>query len=591
MAALNVCAGFSQTVSSTIVGTLTDPGNALIPGAQLTLTEKSTGATYSGKSNEAGLFRFLDLKAGEYSLRVKADGFKTFDMSAISLASSENRDLGTLVLQLGSLAEEVSVTAQATAVQTASSERSALVDSTQLDEIALKGRDLYGYMHLIPGVVDSTASRDLSNAFAVQGIGINGQSSNKKNVMFDGITMLDAGGQNDTYVAPNLDSLAEVKVATNGFQAEFGRQAGGAINLITKNGTKEFHGSAYWNRRHEDMNANTFFNNRSGIQRPLYRYFVGGYSIGGPIFIPKLWNKQRQRFFFFASQEYTRVKVPTVNSTANMPTQAERSGDFSKSVNSVGKLIPVIDPNTGTAFAGNLIPQSRIDPTGQAILSLFKPPNGYVNPAPGQQYSANFLASDSSGYHNRQDSVVRIDTLLAKNMNLYLRAAKDSDDTLTPFTVGPGFGGHINFVPGYVFTAHLTHTLGPTTVNELVFGLGHVNYGFYHAQPDANYFRTPALNTPTLRTGTLTYCTNPDPQSCFDTYKNYLSTFTFAGGSVVSPASFTPNTTGNDEIPYQNFNDNYIIQDNFSKIYHNHNLKAGIYVEYQSKVEPNAGYQ
>src|SRR5258708_37724391 len=104
------------------------------------------------------------------------------------------------------------------------------------------------------------------------------------------------------------------------------------------------------------MNANTFFNNRQNIQRPLYRYFVGGYSSGGPVYIPKLVNTQRQRFFFFASQEYTRVKVPTVSLSANMPTALERTGNFSATVNSVGKQIPVIDPNTGSQFSGNLIP-------------------------------------------------------------------------------------------------------------------------------------------------------------------------------------------------------------------------------------------
>jgi hypothetical protein len=591
LAALTAASTFGQTVSSSILGTLADQGNALIPNAALTLTEKATGAVQAGRSNEAGLFRFLDLKAGDYSLRVQASGFKAYDIGGIALASSETRDLGMLVLQLGALTEQVSVTAQATPVQTASSERSALVDATQLNEIALKGRDLYGYMRLLPGVVDSAASRDLSNAFAVQNIGINGQSSSKKNVTFDGITILDAGGQNDTFVAPNLDAIGEVRVLTNGFQAEFGRQAGGAINIITKNGTREFHGSGYWNRRHEDMNANTFFNNRQGIQRPLYRYFVGGYSIGGPIYIPKVFNTQRQRFFFFASQEFTRVKVPTATATANMPTGAERSGDFSNSVNSTGKLIPIIDPTTGVQFPGNIVPKNRIDPTGQAILNLFPQPNGYVNPAPGQQFSANFLGSDSSGYHNHRDDIVRLDTLLNKNMNLYLRVGRDIDNALTPFTIGPGFGGQINFVPGYAFTAHLSHTLSPSMVNEVVFGLGHNNYGFYHAQPDSTYFRTNSLNPPSLRSAALNYCTEPGNQSCFDSYKPYLPTFTFAGGSLAGPVSFFPNTTGNDEIPYQNFNDNYTLQDNFSKVIGNHNIKAGVYVEYESKVEPNAGYQ
>ena len=334
--AFGAIAVFGQTISSNILGTLADPGNALIPNAQLTLTEKTTGEARTSQSNERGLFRFVDLHPAYILLRVNAGGFKAYELRDIVLAASETRDLGTLVLQIGAVTEQVSVTAQATPVQTASSERSATIDSLQLGEVALKGRDLYGYMDLIPGVVDTTASRDLSSAFAVQGIGINGQSTGNKNVTLDGITILDAGGQNDTYVAPNLDSIGEVRVSTSAYQAEFGRQAGGAINIISKGGQKVFHGSAYWNRRHEDMNANTFFNNRQDIARPLYRYFVGGFSIGGPVTIPKVFNKQRERFFFFASQEYTQVKVPTTSMTANVPTALERAGNFSATVNSVG---------------------------------------------------------------------------------------------------------------------------------------------------------------------------------------------------------------------------------------------------------------
>lgn len=583
---------YAQTTTSTILGTLTDPSNAVIPSAELTLVEKSTGLSHSGKSNDAGLFRFLDLQPGLYTLHVTANGFKALDLAGIALVSSETRDLGNLVLQIGSLGEQVTVTAEATPVQTASSERSSSIDPNQLGDVALKGRDLYGYMHLLPGVVDTTASRDLSNAFAVQGIGINGQTTSKKNVTLDGISILDAGGQNDTYVAPNLDSIGEVRVLGSAFQAEFGRQAGGAINIISKSGTREFHGSAYWNRRHEDMNANSFFNNRQNVPRPLYRYFVGGFSVGGPVYIPKVFNRKRERLFFFGSQEYTRVKVPTVSQTANMPTALERAGNFSQTVNSVGKLIPVIDPNTGVQFPGNVIPANRFDATGQAILNLFPLPNGYVNPAPGQLYSANYIDNESYGYHNRRDQSARIDAAITNKLNLYMRATSDYDNTLTPEAIGTGIpGGLVNFVPGYAFSAHLNYAVSPTAVNEVVFAIGHVNYGFYHNLPDSTYFRSSSLNPPTLRTATLPFCTKPGNQSCFDTYENYLPTMTFAGGSVAgNQASYNPSTTGNDELPYENFNDNYTIQDNFSKIFHNHNIKAGAYVEYQSKIEPNAGY-
>lgn len=589
LVALGAIASFGQTISSTLVGTLADPGKALVPNAQLTLTERTTGEVRTGQSNDRGLFRFLDLVPGQYALRVDASGFKSLELKDITLAASENRDLGTLILQLGAVTESIAVTADATPVQTASSERSATIDSVQLGEVALKGRDLYGYMNLIPGVVDATASRDLSNAFAVQGIGINGQATGSKNVTLDGITILDAGGQNDTYVAPNLDSIGEVRVSTSAYQAEFGRQAGGAVNIISKGGAREFHGSGYWNRRHEDMNANTFFNNRQDIPRPLYRYFVGGFSIGGPIMIPKVFNTRRQRFFFFGSQEYTQVKVPTVSQTANVPTALERAGNFSQSLNSIGALIPITDPATGKPFPGNMIPSNRIDPTGLAMLNLFPMPNGYVNPAPGQQYTANLVDNDSTGYHNRRDESVRLDALVRNNMNLFLRVSDDYDNTLTPETMGTGLpGGQVQQVPGYAFTAHFIHAITPTMVNELVFGLGHVNYGFYHNV--APYLRSSNLNPPTLRSAPLNFCAQSGNQSCYDAYINYLPTATYSGGALPNPDMFNPSTTGNDEIPYKNFNDNYNIQDNFSKILGNHNIKAGIYVEYQSKIEPNAGY-
>src|SRR5207245_5002611 len=189
-------------------------------------------------------------------------------------------------------------------------------------------------------------------------------STNSKDVTFDGITELDQGGANSIYVGPPIDAIAEMRVLTNGFQAEYGRTAGGSVNLVTKSGSREFHGTGYWNRRHEGMNANTFFNNRQGIARPLYRYFVPGYSFGGPVFMPHRFNADRTKLFFFISQEYTHVTPAATAITANLPTAAERNGDFSGAVNSLGKLIPVIDPTTKGPFAGNIIPKSRIDPTG-----------------------------------------------------------------------------------------------------------------------------------------------------------------------------------------------------------------------------------
>src|SRR5258706_599309 len=198
-------------------------------------------------------------------------------MKDIELGNSETRDLGKLVLQIGTQVEEISVTGATTPVQNAASERSAVIAHTQLTEVTLKGRDPFGYMRLVPGIVDMNNDRSLGGS--ASNISINGMASNTKNVTFDGITELDQGGANAVYVAPNLDAVGEMRVLSSRFQAEFGRMAGVAINLVTKSGTQNFHGMAFWDRRHEGMNANGFFENRSGIQRPIYRYFIGGYSL------------------------------------------------------------------------------------------------------------------------------------------------------------------------------------------------------------------------------------------------------------------------------------------------------------------------
>lgn len=576
-----------QTGSSTVIGTLTDPADAVIPNGVITMTAEATGAVATATSNETGLFRVLELKPGRYNLRAQSQGFKALEIREIDLTSSDTRDLGRLVMQIGAVSEEVSVTAQATPVQTGSSERSAVIDTNQLNQVALKGRDAFGFMRLVAGVVDTNSDRSLAGPGSVNNLYINGMNTNTKNVTFDGVTQLDQGGANAVYVSPNMDAIGEMKVLTSAYQAEYGRTAGGGINLITKSGTQEFHGTAFWNRRHEDMNANDFFRNRQGIARPIYRYFIGGYSLGGPVFIPRTFNTDRRKLFFFVSQEFTRVAQPTVFSQANLPTDAERTGDFSKSFNSLGKLIPIIDPNTGAQFPGNIIPKNRIDATGQAYLNMFMKPNGYVNPAPGQQYTANFLAS-ATPFYRRRDDIIRADYQVTSKMNMFVRWGNDTRDQEQEFSVSPGVGPLLNFLPGYNWSGHIVNTITPTMVNEMVIGVGHNNFGFYRtgAEKDSTYFRTSSLNPPTLRP----FPTGPQ-------YETYLAAALFSGGALPNPGSFIPGYTGNFAtnntfpIPYKNFNDTYSFQDDLAKVLGTHSLKAGVYYEYNSKVEPAAGYQ
>jgi len=583
-------AAFAQSGSSTLLGTLADQSAAAIANAKVTVTNAGTGAVQNVVSNEAGLFRVLNLLPGQYSVVVRANGFQSFEVKNIVLASSETRDLGGLVLQLGVVTEQVSVTAEATPVQTASSERSAVIDSNQLNNLALKGRDPFGFMRLVPGIVDLSTDRS-SGANAGQ-LYINGMSTNSKNVTFDGITELDQGGANAIYVGPPIDAIGEMKVLTNAFQAEYGRPAGGTINMVTKSGTQEFHGTGYWNRRHEDMNANSFFNNRGGIARPIYRYFVGGYSFGGPVYIPNHYNTSKNKAFFFVSQEYTHITPPSTTSVANLPTAAERGGDFSGAFNSLGQLIRLKDPaNNGAPFPDNIIPKTRIDPIGQYYLNAMPLPNGYVNPAAGQQFTANF-ASTSRTFNHSLVSIVRGDYAVTKDMNVYVRFGLNHNKSDVFNVVSPGLGEQINGLPGYNWAVHAVNVFTPSLVNEVTLGMGRNNNQQLlpgDGSVPSYLLRSSTINPPTLRPfpsgGVL-------PISGLPRYFPYLPAATFAGGALPgNPGYFWTGQPGGGlfSSPYMNFNYTYTIQDDLSKTLGNHSLKFGAYYEYNKKIEPYPG--
>lgn len=322
----------AQSVTSNIVGIVTDPAGASIPGAEIQVKDRATGAARKAASSTEGVFRITNLPPGGYDLTIKANGFKTYSQSALNLASQEMRDLGTLQLTVGSLSEQVSVTAVATPLQTASSEKSALVDGNQLLSLAIKGRDMMAMLNTIPGIVN-TSPGETTTEYGIYYLNINGPQgvggAARNNVTVDGIADMDTGGEWTTFFEPNMDAVAEVRVLTSNYQAEYGHLAGAQISIITKGGGQQFHGSAWASKRHEMFNAKRWFNNFNNQQKPIYRYFIGGWSLGGPVYIPKKFNTQRTKLFFFASQEYTKQRPTSVTNYAQVPTAAQRRGDFS----------------------------------------------------------------------------------------------------------------------------------------------------------------------------------------------------------------------------------------------------------------------
>jgi hypothetical protein len=338
LAPLLCACAFAQTSTGNLLGIVTDSSNAAVPGAQIEVKNLTTGFVRTTMSGPEGIFRFNSVEPAKYDLTIKASaGFKTYTQNGIDVTANEERDLGRIALSLGALTEQISVTAEATPVQTASSENSKLVDSNQIVDLTLKGRDMFAVLQTVPGVSFGdtylTGGDTTNDATGVSNLSINGTNNGstydgKTNFQVDGVVDLDTGSNATMTFEPTMDSIAEIRVMTTNYQAEYGRGSGGMVSVVTKGGSREFHGSAYFNKRHEEFNAKSFFNNYNGLAKSLYRFAVFGYSLGGPVAIPNLPKVLKKKLFFFVSQEYTRQTPATDVTYAMLPTVNQRAGNF-----------------------------------------------------------------------------------------------------------------------------------------------------------------------------------------------------------------------------------------------------------------------
>lgn len=561
---------FAQNVSSSITGVFVDPTGAALVNVEITLVNQATGVTFTTHSGPDGGFSLPNLLAGRYTLTARLPGFKTHETRDIVLTAGEIRSLGQVQMQIGEVRESISVEAIATAVQTSSAEKSGVITGSQLNDIAVRGRDFFTYLSTIPGVVDNFSQRrETASPDSIRGTFINGGRENQKNLTVDGVTDLDTGSNSTVHYQPNMDSIAEIKVMTSNYQAEFGRNGAGVITVITKGGSRDFHGSAYYFHRNESLNANHFFNNRTGTPKAPYRYRINGYSIGGPVYIPKKWNTDRSKLFFFWSQEYVGMRKDYGTRFVNMPTALERAGDFSQSRDTNGALIAVRDPQTGQPFPGNIVPPARINPLGQKMLSFFPLPN-YVDPDPKLIYQRNFRSQYSGAYPKRQD-MIRIDGNFWPSFQFYYRFVRDKDEQDTPY--GMWVNGNINFMltpvrfgqPGKGHVVRMNKLFSPTFIYEFTFGKSY-NHLYFKPVDESVMTRDKVGN----------------PAQWFkdDNIKeNYAPNIVF-GGQPANPVNFS---WGN--IPYQNYNDIYSYVHNVSKIWRSHTFKAGLYLERTGKFQ------
>ena len=349
----------------------------------------------------------------------------------------------------------------------------------------MKGRDIYGLLAVIPGVQDSNLSRDFTSWTSANNITINGAPVTSNNIMIDGIAQRDEYGTN-AFVNPNIDAIAEVQVVASGYTAENGRSNGGLVNYVTKSGTSQLRGTGWYTAKRDSWVANDYVRKRQGKPKPLYRVNIGGFSVGGPVVIPKVLDsrKSQRKVFFFGSQEFTKDARPTPTSTANYPTALERIGDFSQTrlttTANYGAMQPIIDYKTGQPFPGNIIPADRINPIGQKLLNLLIQPNGYVPPGTNQQYNANYISNETPE-HNRIDYVYRMDVALTNRWRFNFKVLADQENNIRVNEFSPGFGKSNNTVPAWQTSGTVTTVIKPTMVNELNggFAINHYNQRGY----------------------------------------------------------------------------------------------------------------
>jgi hypothetical protein len=559
--------GLGQSISGSITGRVVDQQGSVVANASVTVTEATKNVTTNAKTGEGGEFSFTALQPGNYNITVESQGFKKFDKTNIPLNANDRVALGDLAMQVGALTETVEVSGQAAMLQTESTERSATINNRQMQNVEVNGRNPLALTSLLPGVVQ-TSSFQTGGVGGLSGIQVNGNRGTSNQLTINGIGNVDTGNNGSQNVTVSLDSMAEFKVLSGMYQAEYGRNAGAQIAMVTKSGTEQFHGSGYLYHRHEQFNANSWYNNSRGLQRSLFRYNDPGYTIGGPIYIPKLLPRTKDKLFFFWSQEWQEQLVPNTVRNVTVPTALERQGNFSQSVNNNGRPLTIKDPLTGQAFPGNIIPNSRLYGPGVALANLFPLPN--VTGQVGYNYSSQF-----SNIAPRREDLLRIDYNVTQNIRVfghYINNQQPFVQYYTPFVLGTNVPvAPISYPnPGSSWATGMTWVVTPTMTNELNFGLTHNSIDI--------------VQTGNALTRTASGVTLPVlyPNAIQD---DYIPGFTFSGSNM----SNGPDFTAVRDAPFHNYNTTIDFSDNLTKIWGAHTVKTGVYVQRSRKDQTSFG--
>lgn len=462
---------YAQQEKAGITGVVTDISGAAVPGANVVAVNATTEVETPTVTNSSGYY-YLSLLPGDYSLTIAQSGFATASVERFTLSVNQTATLN-VGLQVGGAQEQVTVEAVASLLEQQTASLGTVIESQKFLELPILGRNPYSLVELAPGVTP----RGNPGTSAV----ISGGRSNANAFLLDGAQVLNST-TNDTSYTPPLESVAEFKVQTNSYSAEFGRTSGGVVNATTRRGTNAYRGSLYEFFRNDALNANSYTRNLRGLEREVLKRNEFGGTIGGPLQIPFL-HRQQDKTFFFANLEGIIQRTPQTI-FATVPTELERRGDFSRTTFAEGRAVTIYDPLTTvlnparpgssirTAFPGNVIPTNRFDPVALRVLEFFPLPNRPGDPGTGTN---NFA---STGAESRQSTrlLARVDHTFSDRNSIYARYGFNQENQTSNIIVNDAFPRQTStsiepiFNRGNTILISDTHIFSPALVGEFRVG-------------------------------------------------------------------------------------------------------------------------
>lgn len=503
---------FAQVGRAGLFGTVVDSSGAPVANVKVQVTNAGTNITTTVLTNDVGFYTAPALPVGTYRVVVEQTGFKRAVREGIVLQVDQRAQVD-ITLELGSITESITVAGEAPLVDTGTSTIGKVIENKRIQDLPINGRNVLSLTLLTPAV--RTTFTGNPSGFADRGIALSGISINGGPSALNAVVM-DGGNNNQGFLAdvnvnPTVDAVQEFKVQSATMSAEFGFTAGGVINLVTKSGTNEFHGTLYHFLRNDKLDARNAF---AAVRAP-FRYNQFGGSLGGPLSVPKIMDGRNRTFFFYNFEGwYYRRGLNPIGST---PIDTWRRGDFSNFFNDRGQLIPIFDPDTlrregsqvfRTQFPGNIIPASRLDPTTVVFLRYMPPPNRPpVNPFTQQN---NFISSFSEG-REMQQHTAKIDHRFSDRNSMYgrytyYRHFTNAGNLQSPWP-DPDVRARFDDLRNQNIVLNDTHSFSPSALNELRISVARSRFPFQAASYGKNLPRELGLH-PSIPSDTLPFLNN-----------------------------------------------------------------------------------